>query len=525
MPNTLVMPGARALLLFLVAALSACGSTLQQAGLPQQGAGADGLPAATALDGSVAPVEGTTASGELAAPGGTGGSEATATGGGPTGTGASSGAPSPGSGTGTAGSTGAGAKTVVAGKVRVGIVTVDVTALFAVFGQEDKAPDPYAADKAFISAINQSGGIGGLPVEAEFVTLDIQDDYNAEGQRACETFTEDKKVDIVKSNNFSNEVLLSCLQQRGVAVVDINRWSSDRASVEHPNWLVPDAMRVDRYTPALIDMSVEQGVLKQGNKLGVLYEDCPWGSRVYNNVIKPAASKHGVTTEPATVKCVENLVADLGPATNQIRAAVLRFRSAGVTHVLVASGAEGFAVVMFQRAASEQAYLPKYLITTNAFPYSNGHPDRPAAIRFSADALPNMSGIGFEPMLDLGDGSTPANAGQSSVQAECRKADPTAGTGTVSDYSQWELRVLFYSHCDAWFTLRNLLRANGLRFGVADVVAGYRTALPAAASALNAGGRFGFGGSGLDGVGFVQPLRYDAATKKFVYTGPARAVS
>ena len=517
------------LVVVLALALAACGSTLQPTGSQTVASGqpAGGDASLDAGSSTTAPVDGAPTDG-LAAPSEAGGAagalapgtaRTSAATNGPAGAGAASGAPA-------GASTGAGAPAPASTKpIRVGVITVDVTALFAVFGAEDQVPDPYAADNALVEYINKNGGIAGRQVEVEFVTIDVQDDYNAEGQRACETFTEDKKVDIVKSNNFSNEVLLSCLEQRGVAMLDINRWSSDRGNVDHPNWLIPEAMRVDRYAPAVIDNAVEQGVLKRGDKLGVLYEDCPWGARVYKNVVQPAAAKHGVAVEQATTKCIENLVADLGPGTNQIRAAVLKFQSANVTHVLMLTGAEGFFVVMFQRAASEQRYLPKYLVTTNAFPYSNAHPDRPAALRFSTDALPNMSGIGFQPMLDLGDKSAPGSDGQASIQAECRKADETAGAGTTTDYSQWELKVMFYSHCDVWFTLRNLLQANGVRFGIAEVTSGYRAALGSAASALNAAGRFALTDKRLDGVGFVHPLAYDTGAGAFVHTGPARQVA
>ena len=510
----------RVVALLIVAMLAACGSTLEPTGQTVaggQGVSGDGLTAGGSESADGQSGGGLTGSGDGGASLGgtsTGGSADEGTGAG--------GSAGTGGGTGT-GSGGGGAASSTK-PIRVGVVTVDVTALFSIFGAEDQVPDPYAMDKALVASINKSGGIAGRQVEVEFVIIDVQDDYNAEGQRACETFTEDKKVDIVKTNNFSNEVMLACLRQRGVAVVDINRWANDRAHVEHPNWLVPDAMRVDRYMPVLINDAVERGVLKRGDKLGILYEDCPWGGRVYNGVVKQTAAKHGVTTEPATVKCVENLVADLGPATNQIRAAVLKFNSARVTHVIAMTGAEGFAVVMFQQAASEQKYYPKYLVTTNAFPYSNGHPDRQAGIRFDRDAMPNMSGIGFHPALDLGERSKPENDGQAAVQAECRKADETAGAGKTTDYSQWELKVMFYGHCDAWFSLRNVLQANGVRFGIADVVKGYRSALGSAPSALNAGGRFGLTGERLDGVGFVRPFAYDSGAGGFVHTGPARNV-
>jgi hypothetical protein len=329
---------------------------------------------------------------------------------------------------------------------------------------------------------------------------------------------------MVMTFSFSNEVMLSCLRQHGLVVYDSQVWTNDTALADHPNWFTPNAIRVDRYTVAAIDVSAELGVLKRGDKLGVLFEDCPWGQRVYKNVIEPAAKRHGVTTEQATVKCIENLVADLGPVTNQSRAAVLRFRSTAVTHVLVVSAAEGFIVDQFTQAASEQQYFPKYIITTNGFPNNNGDPE--SAVHFAPDAKPNMTGIGWVPYTDVGEKAEQQPDAQASTKAACREVDPTMWGGEeMEGTDRWARLSIYYGACDLFFALRATLQSNGVRFGIDEFASGYEAALAELPSASLAGGRWALAAGRRDGVGFVQPFAYDPPSERFAYSHPPRTVA
>jgi hypothetical protein len=512
----------RVLPLALALVLTACGTTLPRDTQTTAGPGVatDGL-SATSSD-EVAGGAGLTASGGVSSGGTTSGSPRVGSGGAVT-PGANS-AAGGGSTAGAApgdGSTPAG--TASDEPIRIGVVAADVGALFAVFGAA--APtDVFYLPKKFFEHFNENGGIGGRQVEGVYVTVDIAADYNAEGQRACEVFTQDDRVDMVMTFGFSNEVMLSCLRQHGLVVYDSNTWTSDTAADDHPNWFTPNAIRVDRYIAAAIDVSAELGVLKRGDKLGVLFEDCPWGQRVYKNVVQSAAAKHGVATEQATVKCIENLVADLGPVTNQSRAAVLRFRSTAVTHVLVISAAEGFIVDQFTQAASEQRYLPKYIITTNGFPNNNGDPE--SAVHFAPDAKPNMTGVGWVPYTDVGEKAEQEPDPQAATKATCREVDPTMWGGEeMEGTDRWARLAIYYGACDLFFTLRATLQSNGVRFGIDEFAAGYAAALAELPSAAVAGGRWALGGTRRDGIGFVQPFSYDPASERFAYGGPPRKVA
>ena len=509
--------------------LSACGSTLQPTG--QTVASGDGLGGAVQenSDGTAVAEDGL---GDVAldtAPTGStgGGGTAPATGArtptaartGTPGTGGSGGS-SPGA-TATA-NPAAAAAAPPTGPLKIGVVGVDVTALFVVYGAQGNSGSIYDGFNRFLEYINKTGGIAGRQVEAVYETIDIAEDYNAAAQRACEKFTTDNKVDLVIPSGW-NDVLLSCLQQKGIAAFDGTTWTNDRGTLDHPNWFTPFALPVDRYAVGLIESGIEQGFLKKGDKLGVLYEDCPWGGRVYNGPVKAAASKHGLTTVNATTKCVENLVNDIGPVTNQIQQAALRFNSSGATHVLTLSGGEGFFIGQFQNAAAQQQYHPKYFFTSNGFPYNNTHPD--SSLQWQKSDLPNMLGLGHLPYIDVGLAARPADDTQAAAQAKCKEADPETGTQTATeDPARAQYTQGFYGLCDLFFLLRKVTEVNGGRFDIPNLTNGYRSVIGPSPSAALTGGRHALSGKRLEGVGFGQPVKFDAENHP-VYFGTPRSVT
>src|SRR5205085_7227988 len=119
-----------------------------------------------------------------------------------------------------------------------------------------------------------------------------------------------------------------------------------------------------------------------------------------------------------------NLVSDLGPVTNDIQREVLRFASEGVTHVAFGSSAEAYVATKFTNNASDQKYYPKYFITSNGYPFNDS---RDGQFNYSGDARKNITGYGYNPLMDVGPKSRPATPGQKAVQDRCRKADPKEG--------------------------------------------------------------------------------------------------
>jgi hypothetical protein len=407
--------------------------------------------------------------------------------------------------------------------IRLGVIGVDAGAIAGQFGK--KAPDPFTGIKNMISYLNAHDGIAGHQIKPVYVRLDSGAEADQAGQLACTALTQDNTVDLVLSLGFSSETLFRCLKQEGVSVFSPGTWAPDEQWLaQYPNVFMPVAMRADRYIPAMLASAVKQGTLKAGDKLGVLVESCPWGDRVYDNVLVPAAQKYGIPTEKAPVTCITNLVADLGPVTQDLTRDTLQLATKGITHVMALTAAEGFFDGFFSQVASPQGYFPKYLVSSNANTYNTTDPR--GTVHFSPDAVKNVSGIGFQPLVDVGAKAQPASSAQAAQQAACRKLDPTMG-GAASDATDGRyFKIgLFYTTCDTLFAITTVLSSNGNRFGIGDMAVGFQSLLAKGVSAFAAGGRYGGGEFRHDGLALAQPLTYSSATGRLAYGGSLFSVT
>jgi hypothetical protein len=512
------------LVLPLVLALTGCGSTaLRQGAAPSAEGlnGGDGLelptgaatPGGSSTGGLATGTSGTTglgATGGAAGPSAPGVGQPGGTGGGST------------SGTSTTGGATSGGKTATSTKpIKVGVIGVDAGALGAIFGV--KARQPLDGPKAFVNGMNKAGGIGGRKIDPVYYVVDASSDASTSAQEACAAFTEDNKVDVVVGGG--GEVLSACLARRGIATFDAGFVSSDaQAMSAQPNVFQPAAMRIDRLIRGTMMVGAGKGLLKSGTRLGVLVEDCPAYKRVANNIVLPMAKQNGVSVTQGTFRCVTNLVGDLVPVTNDVQRETLRFSSAGVSTVLIVSPTEAFALSNFTKTAKQQNYHPKYLITSNAYPYGNSRDD--AAVKISDDALPNIVGAGYLPLLDLGYQARAANAGQQAARTRCDKIDPTQGGADQVDGDKSFAINGFYAACEAWFSMKGAVESNGMRFGYRDIATGFSSFLRSgAASAVLSGGRYGGGAAAQrDGAGYVVPFTCDAGKHVWHYVGNPVAV-
>ena len=422
------------------------------------------------------------------------------------------------------GGAGAPAPGTAGGDIRLGLTYPDIGALATIFGEDTSDANPEAWLQRFVDHINKRGGVFGRRLKPVYFKADASEDASTLGQKACAAFTEDSKVDVVINTGVFGDTFPACLGRAGISMLDTASFVTDAADAARaPNKFTPSSMRADRLYRTVIELSGRAAKLPKGAVLGVLVEDCPWGSRVYQQHVKPTAERFGVAkVVRGTHKCLENLVQDLGPITNDVQRETLRFATEGVTHVVSVSQAEAFVVARFTQQASEQRYYPKYLVSSNAYPYHNSDPN--AVVQIAQDALPNITGAGFLPMYDVGELARPDGNGQQAAQDRCRQADPTEGPVAREDNGRAKYfnRNNFYSYCDAFFVLKAVLEANGVRFGLADLTRAYRSVLSGRTpSAALTGGVFRVTEDRSDGAGLARPFGFDSGRKLFVYTGAA----
>lgn len=509
-------------------ALVGCGSLADKA---QGGSGgaSDSLAADGAGDGSLA-VDGVTAAdgtGVVVGPDGTvTGSEGAGAAGPAGSTGGVDGTAGATDGSGSGGVATPGAPGGPVKPIRLGVTYPDTAAIAAAFGRE--ANDAAGFLTKIIKYINKTGGVGGRPIETIYHKFGVEEDASSAGQRACTALTQDKKVDFVYNGGIGGETLPACLAKAGVSMLDGNGAFDTVAERRIRNRFAPSSMRLDRQQLGILNISHQSGRIRNGDTLGLLVEDCDWGNRIYTKVLEPRARQLGLKVVRGTHRCVQNLVSDLGPVTNDVQREALRFGTEGVTHVLfVASGGtEAFVLSRFTETASQQKYYPKYFVSSSAYPYNNSREG--AIIKIAEDARSNITGAGTTPLLDVGVHAKPANPQQVEAQKRCKAADPDEGlTAGEDDPEQKPFnRSTYLGTCDGFYALKALLEANGVRYGLSDVTRGFHTALSGkrTASANLSGGFFGAAPNRLDGIGFLRPFAWDAKSNSFLYTGNPIAV-
>jgi hypothetical protein len=471
------------------------------------GTGGESSPDGTILDGGAT---GTTSGTTGVTPGGTAGGSA--------GSGGSTGSTSGTSGPGLTG--GRKAKPIV-----VGVTYPDLAAIAAAFGKQDEAKeaDPKTWITRIIDYVNKTGGIAGRPLKAVWYKADTAADSSTSGQQACATFTQDNKVDFVINTGVGGDTLPACLLSAKVSMMGGPFAQADTVDMRRlPNAFNPNAIRLDRLFSAMVTLSLNRGLIKKGDKLGVLIEDCPWGHRIYDNTLTPLAKRLGITLQKGSVRCITNIVSDLGPVTSDIQRATLQFATNHVSHVIAVSAAEAFLIAQFTKNASQQKYFPKYFISSTAYPFNDSRKN--GTVTYSPDAEPNMTGYGFNPLLDVGPLTRPDTPGQKTVQATCLKADPKEGIYAKSkgqDGYYFSVGVI-RGYCDAFFVLKAVLEANGVQFSLGAFNAAYQSLLNGKlSSTLNGGGFFRVPKDGTDAIGLLKPFAWDAKRGQFVYTGAA----
>jgi hypothetical protein len=400
----------------------------------------------------------------------------------------------------------------------VGIPVPDTAAIAAAFGKPSH--DATQSPKRIVTYLNKHGGIDGHPINPIFFKVNSASDKATVEQQACNAFTVDHKVDIVVGAGDDT----GCFEKKGISAIAPGLWAPDSGALaQHPNSYYTGALALDRAIGVEMRYSASHGLLKRGSHLGVIVEDCPEDQRVAKGTVAPLAKQLGLSVTLATVQCVDNLVADIAPVTVQSQNAVLKFKVNRVTNVIIVSAAEAFVLAQFSQAANRQKYYPHYIVSSNAYPYQNSQAN--ATIQISQTALPNITGLGTLPYLDVGPLARPVTKAQAAAQAHCRTADPGEGiaAGEKTNGRYFDLAG-FYTACDGFFLMKAVMEydlRHGFGFGLSDIARGFDAVLSAGRtpSAALAAGVFSGGPGRRDCAGTVRPFAYDSAHHEFHYVG------
>lgn len=500
-------------------ALVACGTTvpLDPYGAPVTGGGSDelGVPSGTgtapASDQRFGVPDGTTASGGLPGDQSSTTAEdssipAAGAGSGTTGSGGT--APGTGEQSGVAGGTGRG---VTASEIRIGfLIEPGASTVGKSLGAESLVGGDHEAEvNAIVADLNKRGGVLGRKIKPVFVEVDAaqeQSNPSAAAQAACSALTDDEKVFAAISYiaNVNNDTMFECMARKQTAFfgTDLAPHTEKSYATRAPYIYGPHTLSVDRLAPALVGRLKAQGYFTGWDsaagrpsttapvKVGVIYTE---GADTYIDGIRRGLAAAGI-------RDIETF--QHGP-TNQetssgMSAAVLQFRSAGVTHILMETAGP---VLFFLPTAENQGYRPRY-----GFSSLNG----PAALQ-ETGALPprqfvGSMGAGSSPLTDVG--NQPGDL--SPAQAACRKIMKDAG----QDMSSATAFLYMVIACDGFNLIKAALErsevpnAAGLRRGMEALGTSFVSAtIPAMA----------WGPSRYDAVAALRDFLYRDG--RFVYVG------
>lgn len=485
-------------------AASACGTTVPQttsiAG-PQSSADADaglGQPQAgtgTATSGNPAPGAQASTTGAGTTPGSTGGTAA---------------GPSGADGAGGTTSTGASAvngRGVTATTVTIGIAVATgmqgLANMFGVSGAGSVSTEDIM--DAVVNDVNESGGVLGRKLAVHVHPFDAARAVSNPSQtiaEICSDFRDDREVFAVLFD-VADPGLRKCLAEMGSPLLVLNGVSSimpASAYAEYGGSFVygPTAITAERLAQLFIQSLLARSFTTPWNtaaggpgvepvKLGLIHVDTPDQNGLYAAYADELA-QHGLKFAE-TVTYTQ----DASAAIAATQSAVLRFRSAGITHVF---GASAF----FLRAAESQGYRPRYAYLPGLG--ALGVANSPAA------QLNGALTVGWTPVSDVNGAQDP---GDTPGAAHCRAVMTDADLSTANRRDL----VTMYAVCDAVYAFRAALTAGqapsvlGLRRGYEALGPRFGTALTFAAL---------LGPNRHYGVDSVRDMAFDSTCECLRYT-------
>lgn len=492
----------RGLALAVALLVAACGSTVPQA---RRNAGAGSTGAADELSGSPAG-QGATAD-EAAQAADTSATAAT----GSTGNGgqASGRSGSGGASSSTGGKTALKVQGVTDTEIRVGYGTqqdADQSAggfgLNAVFGDQE------AQAHAVVDDINKRGGVLGHKLTLVFhdektANDNANPDVTATAQ--CQDWTRDRPVfagiNIVGDRN--RDSFFSCMAKAHTPALysDLATHSLNDLAKYAPYLYAPGEAMLERFVPTWIDRLNAMGYFTGWDtatggagpapvKVGVPYTDDDSGRR-YFDVVKKALASIGRKADDSFAFNADT------SALAQIPQVVLRFRSNGITHVLLPASA-----YLVTPVAERQGYRPRYGMTTIDGLSSLTLTTSPAA------QLHGVLGVGWFPASDVDAAHDPGDV--SPNETRCKKDMADAGQATT-DRLTLTVQLI---NCDLFFMLADSLTRAGeisptaLQQGAASLGTSFLSAFTFAEH---------FGPGRYDGAAAARDLGYDDGCACFRY--------
>jgi hypothetical protein len=366
-------------------------------------------------------------------------------------------------------------------------------AFAAAFGATNSQPSEVSATTAVVDYLNRHGGLAGRPIHPVVAVFDsTSNDWVAQDQAMCATFTQDHHVAVVVRTDDIFGPLDACLAQAHTPLVlweSVFRpqtWWSSAPGLR----FTPDVGTGARVFRTLADRMVATGKWTSRSKIGLIRYDRGDQAQVQSQGVEPGLAAHHLRLADVEAVHTPESFQDISATTSDLAAAVLRMRQKGVTNVMFMGGDVAY---LFAQEATSQHYYPAYALTSFDFPN-----------QLPASALAGASGVGWQPTDDVSVLPPPSTTGK-----QCQ--DAMRGVGV-----NWSAAGAdrFYLTCDQLFFLAKAYAAAGVATAGA-LAAGARAmgAQPAASTFREDLSRHP------DGLAAVRDLTFDGGCSCLRYGG------
>lgn len=366
--------------------------------------------------------------------------------------------------------------------------------------------DLKAQMQAVINDIMRRGGLDGrriVLIPHVYDTNEVLTDPNTAAEKACADMTEDHKIFVMIQPAVSNEVAQKCFAKKGVPIVYGLGLENPRSFASkykrYPTYINVGGMLGDRFQALAMGRLAKRGFFEKWNtvqgepggaapvKVGVLVKDNPDGAEQLASITKELA-KNGIKVAD-TFRSSEGLAASI----SEQQGAMLRFRSAGITHV-IGSG------VTFQTAAESQGYRPRYFVDVAVTVVASTSPRR------------QMSGAMAESFVPAQDTDAANDPGlPTAATAHCLKLMKAAGQPYSDRTTLWAMQGV----CDTFFLVENAVRASKGDLSTAGFIKGVESLGTSMQTALTWSAFFGPGEHA--SARSVRDMSFQNACRCFVY--------
>jgi hypothetical protein len=387
------------------------------------------------------------------------------------------------------------------GEIKIGFhYSENIDSAYAAFGAEGEFVDFEESITKMVAFVNARGGLGGKKVVPVFHGTDpLNGTFPEQAERACTFFAEDAKVAYVVSGAIlPDDNMPACFARRKLPLV----WSyqyltSGDTFRRYAGYLyMPSNIGTYRFG-FYIGALRTAGYFDKGARIGLVRYDTAVHKEFADKIVKAGLKDIGLklTSEAAITK--PQSAGQAGDSAAQISSAILRFRNAGVTHVIF-SPSGGAIPLLWGASADGQNFRARYAF--NSLDIPNFVTDN-----MSEEQLERAVVVGWMPAGDTYAQYVPRTA----AWEQCRTA-----TGVKDDTDMAR-------YCDGLFFLNAALDktptygVSGLRSAVESLGAGF--ASPWSNATRFVRGRY-------DGTSTYRLMAFKASCGCFAFTSGPRQI-